>query len=125
MFSKETEERASQNAETVIGPSIKVKGDFHGEGDIVIEGGVEGEISTKQFISIGSNAKIIANITANNAKIAGTVDGDLKINTYLEILNTAVIKGDISAGDISIEKGAIVHGNLNMKNNTQIIDEDK
>ncbi len=125
MFNKETEVSGSQNAETVIGPSIKVKGDFHGEGDIIIEGSVEGEISTKQFISVGSNAKIIANITASNAKIAGTINGNLKIDGYLEILNTAVINGSVVAREISIEKGAVLHGKLNMTNNTQEIDETK
>ena len=125
MFNKEAEVSGSQNAETVIGPSIKVKGDFHGEGDIIIEGSVEGEISTKQFISVGANAKIIANIKANSAKIAGRINGNLKISGYLEILQTAIINGDVSASDISIEKGAIVHGNLNMKNDTQIIEEAK
>jgi cytoskeletal protein CcmA (bactofilin family) len=125
MFNKESEVVGLQKAETVIGPSIKVKGDFHGEGDIIIEGSVEGEISTKQFISVGANAKIVANITANNAKIAGTINGDLRVAGYLEILHTAVIDGDVHASEISIEKGAILHGKLNMKNDIQITDESK
>ncbi len=125
MFNKEIEEGGSQNAETIIGPSIKVKGDFHGEGDIIIEGSVEGDISTKQFLSVTTNAKIIANIKAKDAKIAGSIDGNLKIGGYLEILSTAVINGDISAGEISIERGAIVHGDLNMKNNNQLINDAK
>ena len=125
MFNKETEEATSQNAETVIGASIKVKGDFHGEGDIIIEGSVEGEISTKQFVSVGSSAKIIANITAKNAKIAGNITGDLKIDGYLEILSTAVINGFVSAQEISIEKGAILDGKLSMKNDSQSINEIK
>ena len=125
MFNKETKETTSQNAETVIGASIKVKGDFHGEGDIIIEGSVEGEISTKQFVSVGSSAKIIANITAKNAKIAGNITGDLKIDGYLEILSTAVINGFVSAQEISIEKGAILDGKLSMKNDSQSINEIK
>ncbi len=125
MFKKETEINKSQKAETVIGPSIKVKGDFHGEGDIIIEGSVEGKISTKQFLSLGSRAKITANIKAKNAKIAGIANGDLDIDGYLEILKTAVIKGNINAKEISIEKGAVVHGQLNMNNANHISIENK
>jgi len=125
MFNKEIETSSSQNAETVIGPSIKVKGDFHGEGDIIIEGNVEGEISTKKYISVGPNAKIIANISANSAKIAGTVKGGLIVSSYLEILKTAVIKGDLSAKEISIEKGAVIDGKVTMTNKETISKENK
>ncbi len=125
MFNKEVETKTSQKAETVIGPSIKVKGNFHGEGDIIIEGNVEGEISTKQYVSVGSNAKIIANIKANNAKIAGFINGNLQIDSSLEILKTAIIRGDISTKEISIERGAIVDGKLTMKNTTNITNKDK
>ena len=125
MFNKESEANNVQGAETVIGPSIKVKGDFHGEGDIIIEGSVEGEISTKQFLSVGANAKIIANVSANNGKIAGQVTGDVNIDGYLEILKTAVIKGNITTNEISIEKGATVHGRLSMTKENNSHFEDK
>ncbi len=122
MFNKEVETNKNYGAETVIGPSIKVKGDFHGDGDIIIEGSVEGEISTKQFLSVGKNATIIANVSANSARIAGLVKGDIKINAYLEILASAKITGNVSTEEISIEKGAVLQGNLNMikgENNIQ------
>ena len=32
--------------ETIIGPSVKVKGDFHGSGNIVVEGIVEGSLKS-------------------------------------------------------------------------------
>ncbi len=114
MFNKDSVE-TTQNAETIIGPSIKVKGNFHGEGNIIIEGSLEGEISTKQSISVGNKAKIIANISANDAKIAGSVTGDLKIKGYLEILSSAIIHGNIQAQQISIEKKAIINGNISMQ----------
>ena len=124
MFKKE-EEVSIKNAETIIGPSIKVKGNFHGEGDIIVEGILEGEIKTSKNLLIGAKAKINANIEAKQAKISGEVHGNLLISSYLELTSTAKIHGDIQAGSLSIENGAIFNGSCNMdqekKVNTEIV----
>jgi cytoskeletal protein CcmA (bactofilin family) len=99
-----------KEVETIIGHSIKIKGNFHGQGNIVIEGEVEGSIKTDNFLLVGDKARIIANIEAKNAKISGEVTGNLKIDGYLEILSSARILGDIETKEISIEKGARFNG---------------
>lgn len=114
MFSKENEETKIKQAETIIGPSIKVKGNFHGQGNIIIEGIVEGSIKTNNFLLVGNKAKIIANIEAGDAKIGGEVQGNIKVKGYLEIKGSAKIQGDIEAAEISIEKGAIFNGKCTM-----------
>ncbi len=113
MFKKE-EEVSIKNAETIIGPSIKVKGNFIGQGDIIVEGVLEGAIKTSNSLLIGSKAKISANIEAKQAKISGEVHGNLVIAEYLELTSTARIFGDIQAGSISVERGAIFNGTSNM-----------
>lgn len=116
MFNKESEKSVQRTgAETIIGQSIKVRGDFHGEGDIIIEGSVEGDISTKQSINIGANANIIANIKAKSARIAGQVRGDIRVEGYLEILGSAKIEGNIQTQEISIAKGATIEGKVTMR----------
>ncbi len=106
-----------QNAETIIGPSIKVKGNFHGEGNITIEGIVEGSVKTNNFLLVSSKAKITADIKAKNAKIGGEIHGNIIIEGYLEILSTAKILGNIETTQISIEKGAVVNGQCQMMKN--------
>jgi len=114
------QETSSQNikeAETIIGPSIKVKGNFHGQGNIIIEGTVEGSVKTNGFLLIGDKAKIGADISAKNAKIAGEIKGNVKIEEYLEINASAKINGDISTKKISIEKNAVFNGRCDMSGN--------
>jgi len=114
MFNKENNEMSTKDAETIIGPSIKVKGNFHGEGNIIIEGIVEGSVKTDKFLLIGNKSIITASIQANDAKIGGEIKGNIKINGYLEITKTAKIFGDIEASLISIEKGAVINGRCSM-----------
>ncbi len=99
-----------KEAETIIGPSVKVKGNFHGHGNIVVEGIVEGSIKTGNNLRVGKKAKILANIEAKNATIGGEVVGNVKVSGYLEITAGAKILGDIEASELSVERGAVING---------------
>lgn len=112
MFNKETKIEKFKDAETIIGHSIKVKGNFHGQGNIIVEGNLEGSLRTEANLFIGEKAKIVANIEAVDAIINGEIKGNLKIHQYLVIGAKAKITGDIIYSEISIEKGAVINGQL-------------
>lgn len=112
MFNKDNKAEKFKDAETVIGASIKVKGNFYGQGNIVVEGQLEGNLKTDANLFVGEKAKIVANIEANDAIINGEVRGTLKIHQYLSIGPNAKIIGDITYSEISIEKGATVNGQI-------------
>lgn len=114
MFKKENNNISKEEAETIIGPSIKVMGNFHGQGNIIIEGIVEGSVKTNNFLLVREKAKITASVEALDAKIGGEITGDIKIKGYLEITKSAKIFGNIEASQISIEKNAIFNGKCTM-----------
>lgn len=115
MFNKmDTASPAAKEAETIIGESVIVKGNFSGQGNIIIEGEVGGNVKTKKFLLVRAKAKILASIEAKSAKIAGIINGNVLINEYLEVESTAKINGDIKCAQLSIAKGAIVNGHINM-----------
>ena len=113
MFNKNENENIKE-AETIIGPSIKVKGNFHGQGNIIIEGEIEGSIKTNNYLLVGEKSKISANVEAKNAKINGKITGNIQITEYLEIGSSATINGNISAKILSVDKGAILNGKCSM-----------
>lgn len=115
MFSKNhAAEPSGKTIETIIGPSVKVEGDFKGEGDLVIEGTLVGTLQTKNNLKIGQNALVEASIRANNAFISGKVKGNISVKGKIEITGTAIILGNIKAQIISIESGALIKGDLDM-----------
>lgn len=115
MFNKQEEKITNvKEAETIIGKSVKVKGNFHGDGNIIIEGEVDGSVKTNNYLLVGPGASIKASIKAKDAKIAGKIIGDINIQGYLELESTAKIKGNIFTGQLSIERGAVLNGNVNM-----------
>jgi len=111
---KENPNKTGKNAETIIGQSVKVEGDFVGDGDVVVEGVVIGNLKTQNHLTIGSEAKIQAEIAAGSAFVAGEIIGNVKIGDYLELTATGSIDGDISAGSISIERGAKINGKVSI-----------
>lgn len=104
----------SGEVETIIGKSVKMEGDFKSDGSIVIEGIVNGSITTKRDLRVGSEAEITANIEATNAWIAGTVNGNLKIKEALELAPTSKINGDIETSIIEAGRGSQINGLIKM-----------
>jgi len=112
MFNRNNNLEKYKDAETVIGGSIKVKGNFQGQGNIVIEGMLEGSLKTDANIYIGDHAKVVATIDAKEAIINGEVHGNIKVKNYLALGETAKIFGDVQYLEISVAKGAIINGQL-------------
>lgn len=101
-------------AETIVGPSVKVEGELSSEGNVRVDGQVTGDIQTSQNLAVGEQAVIAANIKALNAVIAGKVKGNITVNEALEITETGQVEGDIVAKIISIAPGAVFRGQCNM-----------
>ena len=111
---KTTESADTLGAETVVGPTVKIQGELNSEGNIKIEGQVTGKIATTQSVYLGQASKIIADITAGNAIIAGEVQGNIKVSGNLVIQGTGKIKGDISCSVLRVEDGALFTGKCSM-----------
>ncbi len=112
MFKKDEKMSNFNEAETIIGESVHVKGHFESNGNIVINGALEGEIKTKGAILVGDKSKIEANIEAEEMIAKGEINGNIKINGYLAVGESAKIIGDIECVQISIEKGAEINGKV-------------
>lgn len=114
MFNKNQNDALPKKIETIIGPSVKVEGNFKGEGDIIIDGVLVGTLETENNLKVGNGAIIEASIRANNAFISGKIKGNLVIKGKLEIASTAVILGDIKTQILSVESGAHILGKILM-----------
>jgi cytoskeletal protein CcmA (bactofilin family) len=114
-MSAKLDETINASPETVVGPSVKIQGDLNSEGNIRIEGQVQGKVKTSQSVLVGNGAKIVADIMAGNAVIGGEVQGNIKIAGNLILQSTAVITGDISCQILRVEDGAHFSGKCSMQ----------
>ncbi|OGE85521.1 MAG: hypothetical protein A3J48_00180 [Candidatus Doudnabacteria bacterium RIFCSPHIGHO2_02_FULL_46_11] len=105
--------------ESVIGPSVRVEGDLTSEGNLQIEGQVAGKVNTSRDLFVGDSAKIQASISAQNATIAGVVEGDIKVANTLVLLETGKVLGNIFCRSLGVREGAFFSGQVNMQQNGQ------
>lgn len=109
----------SEAGDTVIAQGVRVEGEFVSAGNVVIEGEVHGAIATSQHLIVGAHAKIVADVRASTALVAGNVEGNLYISGRLELKATSQISGDVTADDLIVESGAIINGRLSMKQQSE------
>lgn len=96
--------------ETVIGASVKIKGNLNSKGNIIVRGQLTGTIKTEADVIIESTAKIFGSIQGNNILIAGDVNGNVSCFQKLELTASAKLLGDIETRDLIIALGANFNG---------------
>jgi cytoskeletal protein CcmA (bactofilin family) len=104
---------ASGSALSFIGGEVVISGNVSGQGDLHLDGTVEGDVGCKSLI-LGVSGRIKGNIHADRATIAGTVEGIVNAGT-LTVEKSARITGDLSYQALSIEPGAQVDGRLSQR----------
>jgi cytoskeletal protein CcmA (bactofilin family) len=97
---------------TIIAKGVKLEGEFKSQGDVLIEGEVQGTIQTEGLLTLGNEAFLKAGVTASDAIIAGKLEGNINIKHKLEIKSTAKIQGDITCESITVESGAVLQGSV-------------
>ncbi len=118
---KNTQEIVGQQSETIIGPSVKIKGDLDSEGNIRIEGQVTGKVRSSQSVFIEKSAKLAADIMANEASVSGEVQGKLEISSLLILQATAKVSGEITCPILRVEDGATFLGNCSVAGQSQAL----
>lgn len=114
-----------KNAETIIGPSVHVEGNFQGAGDIIVEGSVQGTLKTTSDIRIGHEAKVKADLEGANLFVAGEVRGNIQCKGQLELTSSAKVHGNITCQTLIVSPGAILHGKSVMNNKEQTVGKEE
>ena len=102
--------RSGAQGLSFIGAEVVVSGDIATGAQLHIDGRIDGNVRCQQLIQ-GAAGTVSGNIQAEEARIAGTVEGQVNVGTLL-VEATAKILGDIAYETISIEAGAQLEGRL-------------
>lgn len=113
--SKDKNSNLPQGLVNLIGVGTEIKGDVSCDGDIRIDGRVDGNIRAGQRLVIGSGGTVVGNIDATHVVIAGSVTGNIRAQQSSLLQGSSSIKGDISTAQIIIESGAFFNGRCVME----------
>jgi cytoskeletal protein CcmA (bactofilin family) len=98
----------------LLGKGSEFEGKLTFEGQVRIDGKFTGHIQTKDVLVIGEGARVQAEIVAGTVVINGTVDGNIKATTLIEIKATARVKGNLETPALSVDRGVMFDGAVKM-----------
>src|SRR5881628_2061272 len=110
------EQRLMHEELASIGKSIVINGELSGSEDLTIEGRVDGKIELRDHVlTVGSNGKIKAQISAKAIVVLGHVTGNLNATEKVDVKETGSVEGDIVAPRVAIADGSHFRGSIDMQ----------
>ncbi len=109
-MSSEDPKEASSGVPSIIGPDLKVVGNLKSDGEIQIEGTIEGDIDVP-LLTVGEQGKVDGSTVAETVRISGTVNGRVQAKT-VRLDKSAKVTADITYESLAIEAGAYFEGQV-------------
>jgi cytoskeletal protein CcmA (bactofilin family) len=97
-------------SETFIGSTSMFIGSFSGNGNMVIEGIVEGDINVEGELNVSPLGRVRAQISAAKCIIAGAITGKVFARHQVTIEHTAKAWCDIQTAELTVAPGATFKG---------------
>jgi cytoskeletal protein CcmA (bactofilin family) len=120
MFNQKTKSDISSEAPvqpsgaSIIAAGTTVKGDISSNGDIRIDGTLQGNIQSTAKVVIGANGVVDGDISGQQADIMGKINGTIKVKELLQLKGGCTVMGNIHAAKLQIETNANFNGQCHM-----------
>jgi cytoskeletal protein CcmA (bactofilin family) len=97
---------------TIIGESILVNGNLHGDEDLTVRGRIEGTLTLTKTLVVEATGVVKAEVQVKNCIVSGTIVGNVTATESIEITKEGRMIGDISAPRVTIVDGAGFRGRI-------------
>ncbi len=101
-------------AASIIAAGTSLQGDLTSQGDIRIDGVLNGNIHCSAKVVIGANGVVKGDINGNQADVMGKVTGTIKVKELLQLKGGSTVSGNIHANKLQIEPSANFNGQCHM-----------
>ncbi len=106
----------TMSARNVLNSDVSVVGILRFSNELLVDGNVEGEITSDGILTVGANATISSKkkdtpaIRTKSAIIHGKVSGNVIVDDLVELAKDSELIGDITAARLIVHDGAIFIG---------------
>ena len=97
-----------------IGRGSRISGKLEFDGNVRIDGTVEGEVTAGETLHVGERASVNAQMTASVIVIRGNVTGDMHARKRLEIRAPGKLHGNVRTPSLVVDEGVVFEGNCSM-----------
>jgi cytoskeletal protein CcmA (bactofilin family) len=113
-------DRISASA-TFLSSGTTLTGELQCDGDLVVAGAVNAHAVVRGSFTLADTGRWTGGVRANNAVVAGTVEGALLVSEKLEIRRSAHIRGSVQARSIAIAQGAVIEGEMSVTSDEAVV----
>ena len=113
MFDRDRKSGDTDRETSVIDADMRITGTVVSSGDIVLAGGVEGEIKCRH-LTVEDQATLNGNVNVEEATIAGQVTGEVTAGVF-RMTSTGNFDGIVKADGIEVENGAVLAAKFRKK----------
>lgn len=99
---------------TILGKNLNIKARITGDDPVRMMCAFQGDVDLRNEIEIGPQANITGNINAEKITVTGKVNGNLSAEHRLAISRSAVIRGNLKASSLVMDKGSNFNGKIDM-----------
>jgi cytoskeletal protein CcmA (bactofilin family) len=100
----------TNSPKNILSSDVEIKGSLKFSNDLVIDGRIEGEVTSDGSLTVGENARIKGEIKTKSCIVFGKVEGNITVTDRCELKQSAELAGDVRAKTLSIEEGAAFMG---------------
>jgi cytoskeletal protein CcmA (bactofilin family) len=100
---------------TVIARGTRFEGQVSGNRPVRIEGSLKGGVRLEAPLEIIEGAEVEADVRATVVRVGGSVTGNVTGSELVELLASAVVKGDLAAPALHVVEGARLEGRVLMR----------
>ncbi|HEX8790599.1 MAG TPA: polymer-forming cytoskeletal protein [Polyangiaceae bacterium] len=113
MAQARTATHRGEGAQARIGGGARVRGRIHGDGDLLVEGQVEGDVAIRGELTVAEGATLTSKaVEAQTVTIAGAFEGDVAATGPVRVVGGARVRGNLRGSTVSIDDGARYSGRL-------------
>lgn len=105
-------EPAPAGKESLIAADLTIEGKIEGTGHVRIAGRFKGDVNVQGDLSLERGAKLNGGVRAKKVVVAGELEGNIESAARVELLDTAVMIGDLKAGTLTVAAGSKIRGHV-------------
>jgi cytoskeletal protein CcmA (bactofilin family) len=99
----------------IVGQGIRLKGEISACDRLIVEGHVEVTLNDTRTVEIKPSGRFIGSCEVEQAEISGSYEGDLTVRGRLSVQASGVVTGNIHYGEIELERGGRIAGELKVR----------
>ena len=114
--SNEEEKKAGNSKSSLmIGEGVTITGTIKANNEVTIQGAIDGDIECNS-VTINKSGNVKGKIKADTMTVEGKAEGEININDVLNIKSEGNVNGKVFYGEIQIDEGGKLSGEINHRN---------